>query len=154
LWLYLQNRTKLISDTTTNIKLLHFAAERGIYDKFISLPHIDYYPVDFNPLKRRIRDVVDIQHIQYESNMFDALICSHVLEHIPDDRKAISELYRVLKPGGTAYILVPISHKLEATLENPEYDTPELRTEHYGQFDHVRRYGKDFIPTATRISKI
>ena len=64
---------------------------------------------------------------------------------IPDDKKAMSELYRVLKPNeGVAMLTVPIDNTLQKTLENPAYNTPELRSKYYGQFDHVRRYGLDY----------
>lgn len=133
--------------------MLHFAPEKVIYDKFSSLSNVDYYPVDINPSAKhlaglKIRDAVDIQHIQYPDGMFDAVICSHILEHIPDDLKAMRELRRVLKKGSFAYIMCPIGN-FDTTRENPEHNTPELRKEHYGQSDHVRHYGRDFSQRLT-----
>jgi len=146
LWLYFERHTDLFT-TDNEIKVLHFAPEKVFHDKFTNLSHVDYYPVDFDAdrYKGNLRDVVDIQKIQYQDNMFDAIICFHVLEHAPDEQAAMSELRRVLKPDGQGLISVPVFYKLETTLENPAYDTPELRQQYYGQHDHVRKYGRDFI---------
>jgi len=108
------------------------------------MKNVDYYPVDFNPDYKGIRAVVDITDIPYEDNMFDFIMCTHVLEHIPDDNKAMEELYRVLKEGGRALINVPVNEAYEHSFENEEYNTPELREKYFGQSDHVRWYGKDF----------
>ena len=88
---------------------------------------------------------VDITDITYEDNYFDVIICNHVLEHITDDRKAIKELYRVLNSSGIAILNVPIKKSLNMTMEKAEYNTPELREKYYGQADHVRFYGNDYI---------
>jgi len=143
LWLYFKNHTDLFS-STKNIKLLHFAPEDVFLKKFATLNNIDYYPVDFNPRLRGIRDAVDVQHIKYDDEMFDIVICNHVLEHVEDDHQAIRELRRVLKKDGVAYIDSPV-FKIKTTLEDPEYNTPELRFKHYGQHDHLRRYGMDYV---------
>ncbi|MDR1522468.1 MAG: class I SAM-dependent methyltransferase [Endomicrobium sp.] len=87
------------------LEVLHFAPERFFYDKFSNCSNVNYFPVDFNPKFKGIRDVVDIQKIQYENEKFDIIICIHVLEHIPDDNTAMKELLRVLKKSGTAYIM-------------------------------------------------
>ena len=127
------------------MKILHFAPEPIFHQRFSSIPDVDYYPVDLNPKAFGIRKVVDITDIPFDDNTFDLIMCTHVLEHIPDDRKAMSELYRVLKPNlGVALLTVPIGNRA-TTLEKPEYNTPELRSKYYGQWDHVRRYGADYI---------
>jgi len=126
------------------LKLLHFAPEKCFYDKFSNMKNVDYYPVDINPNVRGIRAVVDITDIPYEDETFDFIMCTHVLGHILDDKKAMSELYRVLKKGGHALINVPINNIYEHSFENLEYNTPELREKYFGQADHVRWYGKDF----------
>jgi len=79
----------------------------------------------------------------YEDNKFDIILCSHVLEHIVDDRKAISELFRVLKRGGCAIVMVPILLSLQEDLENPKWETEAERWKYYGQYDHVRMYSKN-----------
>lgn len=139
LWLYFEKNN--IFDRCG--KILHFAPEKFFYDKFSSLPNIDYWPADIRKLPT-VRTVVDITDIPFSDSNFDVIICNHVLEHVTNDQKAISELYRVLSPNGVAFINVPIDMKRATTLENSEYNTPELRFKYYGQHDHVRLYGRDF----------
>lgn len=143
-WLYLKGSSELFK-LNRSIQLLHFAPERMFYNSFINNDSINYYPVDFNPDYYGIRDVVDITKIQYENEKFHYIICNHVMEHIIEDNKAFEELYRVLKTGGIAYINVPIFNELEKTFEDPEYNTPELRSKYFDQWDHVRKYGRDFV---------
>lgn len=147
LWLYFKRNGHLLKNGN---KLLHFAPEPIFYDLFKD-SDIEYHPVDISDENFRVREVVDIQDIPYEDNYFDVIYCSHVLEHVKDDKKAMSELYRVLKPGGIALVLVPINgisfempFDEAVTLENEEYNTPELREKYYGQDDHLRLYGTDF----------
>lgn len=128
-------------------KILHFAPEPIFYKIFSSIPDVDYYPVDLHPqaFGLKMRKAVDITDITFDDNTFDLIICNHVLEHIPDDKKAMNELYRVLKPDeGIAMLTVPIDNTLQKTFENPAYNTPELRLKYFGQCDHVRRYGLDY----------
>ena len=143
LWLYLKNYTKILT-SGKETKILHFAPELLLQKMFSVITSIDYYPVDKNPNFVGIRDVVDIQKIKYPDNMFDVIICIHVMEHILDEKAAIKQMCRVLKRDGVAYINVPVRTNMADTFENPEYNTPELRLKHYGQDDHVRIYGNDF----------
>ena len=147
LYLFFERNTNLFNrnELSTTIKILHFAPEPCLYNKIKNIPNKDYFPVDIDPSAQGIRDVIDIQNIKYEDCTFDIIICNHVMEHIPDDRSAMRELKRVLKSGGVAYINTPVDYTLDWTLESPEYNTPELRTKYYGQFDHVRLYGKDYV---------
>ena len=129
-----------------NIKLLHFAPEEIFAKIFSNQDNFDYLPVDLFP-GPNVAEQFDIQDIPYKDNSFDLIYCSHVLEHVPDDNKALKELYRVLKPASKkafAIIQVPINKEFQKTLENDEYNTPELRTIYYGQADHLRYYGNDF----------
>lgn len=131
-----------------SVRLLHFAPENLFYDYFRKFEKIDYYPVDINPESYesrgiQIREQVDMQSIPFHDNKFDVIYASHVLEHVPDDIKAMSELYRVLKYGGSCVLLVPISSSIKETLEKEEYNTPELRKKYYGQANHLRRYSID-----------
>ena len=130
-----------------NIKFLHFAPEECLYDFFNEKHNIDYFPVDLNPENYgvKIRDEVNMESISYESNTFDIIYHSHVLEHVPKDIVAMKELYRVLKPNGYCVIMVPINFSLNETLEKEEYNTPELREKYYGQHDHVRYYAMDIV---------
>ena len=86
---------------------------------------------------------MDITSIEYPDQSFDVIYCSHVLEHVDEDRKAMGEFYRVLKDTGWAILVVPIS--AEATYEDPSLTSPEERMEAFGQADHVRRYGPDYV---------
>jgi len=143
LWHYMNKCN--IFDKEQELKLLHFAPEKCFYDVFSSNPKIDYYPVDFNPDYPNIRQVVDIMDIPYEDNFFDLIICIHVMETVPDDIKGFSELARVLKPNGTAFVMSSIyENTLEKTYENPTVTTGEQRLKHYGNMFYARKYGKDF----------
>ena len=85
---------------------------------------------------------VDVTEMEFPDASFDVVYCSHVLEHVPDDRKAMREFFRVLKPGGWAVLLVPIT--VEKTIEDPTLEDPAQSLALFGQEDHVRRYGKDY----------
>jgi ubiquinone/menaquinone biosynthesis C-methylase UbiE len=87
---------------------------------------------------------MDLTRLGFASDFFDVILCSHVLEHIDDDRAALRELRRVLKPGGTVVLQHPI-RDVQQTLEDPSITSPEERLHHYGQADHVRMYGRDFV---------
>ena len=136
LWLYFRDRTNLFTD---RLRLLHFAPERIFETVFKSLDNLDYITADLYSDSAMVK--MDITDITYEDDSFDAIICSHVLEHIMDDRKAMREMLRVLKPGGWAIIMVPISR--DVTFEDPSIVTPEDRERFFGQWDHVRFYGQD-----------
>jgi ubiquinone/menaquinone biosynthesis C-methylase UbiE len=88
---------------------------------------------------------VDITNIPFGENTVDVILCSHVLEHILDDQQAMSELYRILKPGRWALILVPFDAERAETFEDSSVVDPKERTRLFGQFDHVRLYGRDFM---------
>ena len=143
---YMKYRLQHVFDNPCRV--LHFAPERAFYDYFRNNKNVDYYPVDINPdfykaMNIDIRDKVNMEEIPYEDNYFDLIYNSHVLEHVPDDLKAMRELYRVLKDDGTCLVAVPL-FDIPETLQNDEYNTPELRLKYYGQEDHLRKYGNDF----------
>jgi SAM-dependent methyltransferase len=87
---------------------------------------------------------LDVTALKFPDNSFDILICNHVLEHVPEDRKAMSEVRRVLKPGGFAILQVPIDVGRPTTFEDPNITDPKEREKHFGQYDHVRVYGDDY----------
>ena len=90
-------------------------------------------------------DIMDIRSI-YLSDQFDFFICSHVLEHVMDDKKALGELYRILKPGGCGILMTPIHLEVESTDEDPSILDEAEKWRRFGQFDHVRLYSKnDFL---------
>jgi hypothetical protein len=145
LWLYLDKRTNIFRD---RLKVLHFAPEFIIQKKLRSCPNLDYTSADLDSPLAMAK--VDITSIPYAENTFDIILCSHVLEHIPDDQQAMSELYRILKPGGWALILVPFDAERAETFEDPNVVDPKERTRLFGQFDHVRIYGRDFMDRLER----
>ncbi len=138
LWFYLREKTDLFSKKN---KALHFAPEKFITKLLISLPNIDYISADINPDKAMVQ--TDITNIEFEDNSFDVILCIHVLEHIVDDKKAIGELFRVLKPNGYVIIQAPIDRDREVTYEDKNITSLEEREKTFGQKDHVRLYGMD-----------
>src|SRR5687768_6836791 len=139
LWLYLRDGTDLLGRPT---RLLHFAPEPGIAEKLQALPDCDYLSADLDAPPAMVR--MDVQEIAAANESFDAVICNHVLEHVPDDRRALREIRRVLKPGGWAILGVPLQRKRANSFEDPSITSPEEREQVYGQFDHVRVYGRDY----------
>jgi SAM-dependent methyltransferase len=146
LYAYLLKEIK-IENLTSRISVLHIAPEYGILSK-LRTHAIDYIAVDISP--QEYNDIgggvtyCDITAIDYPDKRFDLIICSHVLEHVPDDRLAIKELFRVLKTNGTAILQVPISGSLQQTVEDPYLTDPRERERRFGQHDHVRIYGADY----------
>lgn len=148
IWMFISKKCDLFN-STSKIKLLHFAPEYVFYSILSSKKNIEYYPCDLQPenfpYKGRV-DVIkaDITNIPFEDNYFDVIICNHVLEHIPDDSLAMSELYRVLKMGGWSILQVPIDTSLEHTYEDFSITSPKEREKAFGKDDHVRWYGRDY----------
>lgn len=147
LWLYLKSRTSLFT-SEQKVSLLHFAPERSFYSHFSQAKNLQYTPCDLSPEYYNFGKAqivkVDITDIPFPDNHFDVILCNHVLEHIPDDKKAMSELYRVLKPGGWAILQVPIDYSREFTFEDPSIKDTRRRRLAFGQWDHVRSYGRDY----------
>lgn len=139
LYLFLQENTNLFKQ---HLHLLHFAPEPALQTIIKQQKNIKYLTADL--FQKNVMEKIDITAIPYGSNTFDAILCNHVLEHIPDDSLAMSELYRVLKPGGWAILQVPISIILDHTFEDSSVTTEEAREAVFGQKDHVRIYGKDY----------
>jgi len=141
--LFLSSILKKSSENPT--KVLDFAPSESFSKAIKKYKSVTYTSADF------YRDDVDIQidicdmH-ELQSGQFDIVICSHILEHVTSPEKAFSELLRVLKPGGFAIIMVPLFWDVIETIENPGYNTEELRNKYYGQGDHVRLFAKpDFL---------
>lgn len=139
MWLYLKNKTEFFA---SNIRLLHIAPELCFMGIFEKLENIDYITGDLeSPLAKVKMDVLDIP---FEENSFDVVFCNHVMEHVENDIKAMSEIFRVLKSGGWAIMQSPVYPYLEKTLEDPSVTDPIEREQMYGQNDHMRKYGKDY----------
>ena len=124
------------------IKVLHFAPEAIVTKIICDNPNVNYLSVDID--HRNAMRKEDIKNLSFQDNSFDLIICIHVLEHIDDDKKAMQELLRVLKPEGIALLDVPIDNTREITYEDWSITTPEARTKAFWQWDHVRLYGLDF----------
>lgn len=137
--LYLRDYTDFY---TAPYRVLHFAPEYFFYRRFKASPNLKYETADL--MLKWVDHKVDITQIQFPDASFDVVICSHVLEHVPDDRAGMRELYRILKPGGWGLILVPIDNALPVTFEDDTIVTPEAREEKYGHWDHKRLYGQDY----------
>lgn len=146
---YLKEKTTFFKNNKKNIRVLHFAPEEFFYNSFSNHANIDYFPCDLFPDifsfdKKKIIRKVDILSIPYEDNYFDYILCNHVLEHIVEDRIAMSELYRVMNNGGLGIFQVPIDYNLDLTYEDSSITTEKDRKKAFGQKDHVRWYGKDY----------
>ncbi|MGA2297328.1 MAG: methyltransferase domain-containing protein [FCB group bacterium] len=166
LWLYLQEKTDLFTEQKnektfpkgslgTRLKLLDIAPSRALQNRFIKYQNIDYHSADLSSDLARYK--FDITNIPLPDESFDCILCSHVLEHIEDDVKAMKELFRVLKQDGWVIFQVPVDNKLDATIEEIPLNLPLTKGEKiskadlemqrlklFGQKDHVRIYGKDF----------
>lgn len=139
LYLYLREKTDFFSGKK---KVLHVAPEEALRPVIEGCSDIDYLTADICEGRAMVQ--MDITRIDYPDRTFDVVICNHVLEHIPDDAKAMSELFRVIKPGGWGILQVPISLSLQETFEDFSVTAPSDREEVFGQSDHVRIYGADY----------
>ena len=139
MYLYLQRKTNFFKD---NLKLLHVAPEYCFIDRFEKMKNLDYITADIESPLAKVK--MDIHQIPFEANTFDVAFCNHVMEHVDDDIKAMSELYRVLKPGGWAIIQSPQDWSRATTFEDPSITDPREREKHYWQDDHLRLFGRDY----------
>ena len=163
LWLYLQNETDFFqsesvsdapitnnkriklrdTESSSVLKVLHFAPEQEFYKRFKKQTNIDYTTTD---LLSPLADVkADICNLPFEDNTYDIIFCNHVLEHIPDDTKAMQELYRVLKPGGMGIFQIPQDLSRATTFSDDTIVDQKERAKIFGQYDHVRVYGRDYF---------
>ena len=140
LWLYLKNETSWFSE---NLKVLHFAPEQAFYKRFRALPNIAYTTTDLNSPLADVK--ADICNLPFKDNSYDVILCNHVLEHIPDDTKAMQELYRVMKPGGWGIFQIPQDLNRTTTFEDNSITDKKARAKIFGQYDHVRIYGRDYF---------
>ena len=140
LWLYLKNETDFFSAPA---KMLHFAPEQAFYRRFRQQKNLQYITTD---LSSPLADVkADICDLPFQDDEFDVIFCNHVLEHIPDDTKAMQELFRILKPKGWAVLQIPQDLSREKTFEDDSITDRKERAKIFGQYDHVRIYGRDYF---------
>jgi SAM-dependent methyltransferase len=140
LWLYLKNETDFFSAPK---KVLHFAPEQAFYKRFRNQKNLDYTTTDLNSPLADVK--ADICNLPFKDEEFDVIFCNHVLEHIPDDTKAMQELYRILKKGGMGIFQIPQDLSREKTFEDNSITDRKERAKIFGQYDHVRIYGRDYF---------
>ncbi|MEJ7591899.1 MAG: methyltransferase domain-containing protein [Planctomycetaceae bacterium] len=138
-WRFAEQKTNLFD--TRKKSVLHIAPEPCLAPKLRRRIGSGYLTADFSDPRAMVQ--MDITGIKYPDESFDVIYCSHVLEHVQEDMKAMRELWRVLKTDGWAVLLVPIT--VDVTYEDPAVTDPLERFEKFGQEDHVRRYGNDYI---------
>jgi SAM-dependent methyltransferase len=140
LWLYLHTQTNMFSD---QLKVLHIAPEQPYLKFFKKAENLEYITAD---LESPIADVhTDIRNMNvFDDAVFDVVICNHVLEHIDEEKKALAELNRVMKKDAWAILQVPINYELENTFEDNTITNKKERERIFGQYDHVRVYGRDY----------
>jgi SAM-dependent methyltransferase len=139
LFLFLKHATPLFRD---RLKVLHVGPEHNLCRILGGLRNLDYLSADLCSPRAKMR--LDVTQIPYRDGTFDVILCNHVLEHVPDDRRALAELFRVLRPGGWAVLQVPLCLSIDYTYEDPSVTTGEERERLFGQHDHVRLYAADY----------
>ena len=138
-WLFLTSRTDLLEGPK---RLLHVAPEVCLRRSLERLPNISYLSADYDSALAMER--MDITDIRYPDASFDVVLCNHVLEHVADDRQAMREIFRVLRSGGWALLQAPLDGSREQTFEDASVTDPRERQRVFGQYDHVRIYGRDY----------
>ena len=142
MWLFLKDNTTFFT-ATKKLKVLHIAPEQCFLDIFRKQQNLNYITSD---LESPIADVkADICDLPFKENEFDIVFCNHVLEHISNDTKAMQELYRVLKPGGFGIFQIPQDLSKAITFEDDTITDRKERAMLFGQYDHVRVYGRDYF---------
>jgi SAM-dependent methyltransferase len=141
MWLYLRDRRPdLVAESKV---VLQIAPDRGLERRFRALGGIRYLSGDLHEPGVMVR--LDLTHLDLPDTCFDTVICIHVLAHISNDRKAMREMRRVLRPGGVALVMTPLNDSLEFTHEDPWIIDPVARDRAFGEWDFVRKYGRDFV---------
>lgn len=140
LWLYFERRTNLLVD---DLEVLHVAPEYSFEKRLAARGNLRYVTADLDsPLASVQLDVMDMP---FDDASFDVVLCNHVLEHVADDRIAMREIRRILRPGGWAILLVPVDLTRDSTFEDASISSRADRLRHYGQEDHARLYGRDYV---------
>ncbi|HRN92530.1 MAG TPA: methyltransferase domain-containing protein [Ferruginibacter sp.] len=128
----------------TGKQVLHLSPERNVYPYLSQRARVTAADIQPGFYQRTAKNVEqqDATRFTYPDDTFDLIIANHVLEHIPDDTQAMSEIFRVLKPGGSAILQVPYSDEIPATLEQKDINNPKEQSRLFGQKDHVRIYSR------------
>ncbi|CAN5186631.1 class I SAM-dependent methyltransferase [soil metagenome] len=138
-WLLFERRPQLLGDAAS---LLHFSPEWCLRERLAQQPGLRYVTTDLDP-SQRVDLRLDVTALHLPDGAFDAVICSHVLEHVPDDAAAMRELRRVTAPGGWCLVMVPLALDRTGTYEDASITSPEERRREFLQHDHVRLYAPD-----------
>ena len=142
LWMYFENKTNLYSD---KVRVLHIAPETVFFHKFKKQKNIDYFPVDIFPhLYPKGTTYLDILDNEIPDNSFDVIICNHVFQYIEDDQKAMTNILKLMPPGGWGIMQVPINTKATQTFEDSSVTDPLERERIFGLKEHVRYYSYDY----------
>ncbi len=145
LWLWLVRESDIGRGAVALPQLLHIAPEVALMRKFKKMYSSEPERYVTADLESPLADMhFDIQHMPLEDESFDVVICNHILEHVEDDRLALSEIFRVLRPGGWGVVLSPVDLGREHTFEDDSITDPDERTRIFGQYDHRRIYGRDY----------
>jgi hypothetical protein len=138
-WLLLERRPELLREARS---LLHFSPEWCLSQRLREMPGLRYVTTDLDPGQHAdLR--LDVTALDLPGDAFDGVLCSHVLEHVPDDAGAMAELHRVTDPHGFCLVMVPLDLDRACTYEDPTITAPRDREREFLQFDHVRLYAPD-----------
>lgn len=139
IWLYLKEKTNFF---TENLKFLHIAPEYCFIKKFKNQSNLEYTTGDLLSPWADVK--MDVHKIPFDDNTFDVIMCNHVLEHVENDKKVMSEFFRVMKNDGWGIFQVPIDWNRTETYDDPSITDPKEREKHFWQSDHLRLYGLDY----------
>lgn len=140
IWIYLKEKTNFFND---KLNVLHVAPEHCFMKPFERQHGDGYITADIESPLAKVK--MDIHHMPFEDNRFDAVLCNHVLEHVTDDIQSMKEIHRVLKPGGWAIMQIPFFAPVpDVTFEDHSITDKRQREKIFGQDDHVRKFGKDY----------
>ena len=146
LWHYFMHNQTLYNKIKNLPTILHIAPEVCLMKQFkqiYSAKPQNYITADLESPLAEMH--FDVQSIPIADNSVDIIICNHILEHVESDHKALCEMYRIMRPGGVGVMLAPVDYSRDVTFEDDTITDPKQRAEIFGQYDHRRIYGKDYL---------
>ena len=146
LWHYLMNNDSVREKIKSLPTILHIAPEVCMMKEFKRIYKSAPYSYITADLESPLADMhFDVQSIPMKDSSVDIIICNHILEHVESDSRALSEMYRIMRPGGFGVMLAPVDYSRETTFEDDTITDPKERAKIFGQYDHRRVYGKDYL---------